>query len=354
MTPEQQQESERAAVLFQGALIALGAQATLDSLALWQDVPPLPDVSRTRAVNRWLDTAVRYVMKRRIRARDMALAFYRYQRALQTGATIALPGRDNPPYMTLPELKREFELYVNPETPEPSGSDGATLEVVPEDRIPVEEVPGLKDELDSLETQAEQQVRENLIVLGPLNQDRKTRTARYTEPEQVDEGRAKAHDDAGRRQAAAAARNVMNGARGSLFLAGDSDRRCIGFVRVSRTGTPCGFCAMLISRGPVYKGTKDERQGSLYRSNEGTGPKADGTIVTYGDMDLYHDNCQCYAIPVYSPAQFARGDIFALNRKYAELWPIVTEGLGGDAALKAWRRFIRQEAKSQKSLEAAA
>lgn len=352
MTPEQIAEAERASNLFHGALVSLGAQATLDSLALWQDVPPLPDVSRTRAVNRWLATAVRYVMQRRIRARDMALAYYRYQRALQTGTTIALPGRENPPHMTLPELKREFEAFLSPDTPETESEPDETLEDSDGDLIPVEEVDGLEDDLNALEEQAEEQVRENLIVLGPLNQDRKTRTARYVEPEQVDEGRAQAHGDAGRRQAAAAARNVMNGARGSLFLAGDNDRRVIGFVRVSRTGTPCGFCAMLISRGPVLK--TSSREASLYRSNEGTGPKADGTIVTYGDLDLYHDNCQCYAIPVYSTSQFASADIFALNRKYAELWPIVTEGLGGDAALSAWRRFIRQEAKSQKSLEAAA
>lgn len=350
MTPEQAAEAEQASVLFHGALVALGAQATLESLALWEDVPPVPEASRTRAVQRWLAVAIRHVMRRRIRARDMALAYYRYQRALTTGTTIALPGRENPPYMTLPELKREFELYINPQAPEPE----ETPEVSEDDRIPVEEVEGLEDDLDSLEEQAEEQVRENLIVLGPLNQDRKTRNARYVEPEQVDEGRAKAHEDAGRRQAAAAARNVMNGARGSLFLAGDRDRRALGFVRVSRTGTPCGFCAMLISRGPVYKGTEDERMGSLYRSNEGTGPKADGTIVTYGDLDLYHDNCQCYAIPVFSISQFARGDIFALNREYADLWPLVTKGLGGDAALSAWRRFIRQQAKSQKSQEAAA
>lgn len=294
-------------------------------------------------------------MQRRIRARDMALAYYRYQRAIVTGTTIALPGQENPPHVTLPELKREFESYLNPEAIEPESEPSTeTLEVPEADRIPVEEVPGLEEDLDALEAEAEQQVRDNLIVLGPINQDRKTKNVRYTEPAQVDEGRTQAHGDAGRRQAAAAARNVMNGARGSLFLAGDRDRKALGFVRVSRTGTPCGFCAMLISRGPVYKGTKDEREGSLYRSSEGTGPKADGTIVTYGDLDLYHDNCQCYAIPVFSIQQFSKGDIFALNRKYADLWPIVTKGLGGDAALSAWRRFIREEAKSQKSQEAAA
>lgn len=358
MTPDQVREAEQASVLFHGALVAIGARATLDTLALYEDIPPLPQVGRTRAVQRWLGTAVRYVMQRRLRARDMALAYYRYQRALSTGTTIALPGRENPPYMTLPELKREFESHLSlfdivPDTEAEEPEE--TLEVPEADRIPVEEVEGLKDDLDAMEAQAEEQVRENLNVLGPLNQDRKTQSiAPELDIEQADQGRTEAHAKAGRRQSAAAARNVMNGARGTLFLAGDRDRKALGFVRVSRTGTPCGFCAMLISRGPVYKGTSGEREGSLYRSNEGTGPKADGTIVTYGDLDLYHDNCQCYAIPVFSIQQFSTGDIFALNRKYAELWPIVTKGLGGKDALAEWRRFIREEARSQKSQEAAA
>lgn len=355
-TPEQRvAEAEQASILFHGALIALGAQATLDSLSLYQDVPPIPNASQTRAVARWLNVVTKYVMQRHLRARDMALAYYRYQRALLTGKTIALPGRENQPYTSLPELKREFESYVSPG----AATETATPEVSVGDRIPVEELPGLSKDLSDLETQTEQRVRENLIVLGPLNQDRKVsklRGVRYTEPDAIDAGRAQAHDASGNRQAAASARHVMNGGRGALYLIGDRDRRALGFVRVSKTGTPCGWCAMLISRGPVYKGTKSERQGSLYRSNEGTGPRADGTIVTYGDLDLYHDHCQCYAIPVFSVAQFARGDIFALNRQYAELWPIVTKGYGGDAALSVWRKYFREQerAKPQKSPEAAA
>jgi len=358
MTPQQMKEAEEASALFHVALISLGARAVSDTLSLWDDVPPVLNVSNTRAAQKWLATAIEYVMRRRLRARDMALAYYRYQRALTTGTTIALPGQDNPPYMTLPELKRQFESHLNPEVPPEDGSADSTdaLEAdVPEaDRIPVEDLDGLDGDLDALEQETVEQVRDNLIVLGPINQDRKTRGARYVETvEQSDASRAEAHGNAGRRQAAAAARNVMNGARGSLFLAADSDRRALGFVRVSRTGTPCGFCAMLISRGPVLK--KDGRQASLYRANEGTGPKADGSIVTYGDLDLYHDNCQCYAVPVFSTQQFGSGDIFAMNREYAELWEThIQDQYSGDEALSEWRRLIRDRAKSQKSLEAAA
>lgn len=79
---------------------------------------------------------------------------------------------------------------------------------------------------------------------------------------------------------------------------------------------------MLMSRGPVYK-------------------TANSAI--YAEGDLYHDNCNCYAEPIYSTEQYETSPLFELNRQYQELWPIVTEGLGGKSALSAWRRFIRQQ-----------
>jgi hypothetical protein len=337
MTPEQALEAERASLLFHAALVAQGAQAVTDTLSLYDDVPPLVNVNSTQAVTKWLTTAVRYVMSRRLRARDMALAYYRYQRALTTGTTIALPGQDNPPYTTLPELKRQFESRLNPpDEPEPAPADGTDAQEadVPEaDRISVEVLEGLEDELDALEDEAAEQVRDNLIVLGPLNQDRKTRNARNVEtPEQADAARDEAHQQAAKRQSAAAERNVLNGARGPLFLAANRDKRALGYVRASRTGTPCGFCAMLISRGFVYKSAK-----------------------TAGDQDLWHDNCHCYAIPVFSLRQYESEKLFALNREYQTLWNThIKDKYSGDEALTEWRRLIRERAKSQKSQEAAA
>ena len=324
MTPEKEQEAALASTLFHTALIQLGAQTITDTLSLWDDVPPVLNVSNARATERWLAVTVKYVMSRRIRARDMALAYYRYQRALTTGTTIALPGQENPPYMTLPELKREFSLYLNPE--DAPTEDPEAPEADESVRIPVEPLDGLEEDLDALEQEAEQQVRDNLYVLGPLNQDRKTQGARYVErPEEADAARAEAHSKAGNRQAAAAERNVMNGARGPLFLAASRDKRALGYVRASRTGTPCGFCAMLISRGVVYKSEK-----------------------TAGDQDLWHDNCHCYAIPVFSLRQYESNDLFALNREYQALWNKHIRGkYSGDKALSEWRRLIREIAKSR-------
>lgn len=359
MTPEQAKEAERSATLFQAALVAYGAQATLDSLALWEDIPPVPAVATGRASQRWLAVAVRYVMQRRIRARQLALAYYRYQRALATGKTIALPGQDNPPYVSLNQLKEEFETLLSagpvaprqpaqavaepqvttdaPEAPNAAPEAPAPLPDEPvmeldEDRIPVEEIPGLHEDLAMLEEEAEKQIRDNLMNLGPRNQDKKI--AQIRNDSELDKGRTQAHKEAGSRQAATTGRSVMNGARGPIFVAAVKDKAAIGFVRVSRTGTPCGFCAMLMSREVVYK------------SNEGSGPGSDGVIVTFGDLDKYHDNCQCYALPVFSMAQYRSNPVFDANRQYAKEWLDVVSS-GGKQALSQWRKHIRQQAKPQ-------
>ncbi len=345
-------ESERAAILFQAALIGLGVDSIKGSLGLWDDVPPAAQVTGSRAAERWLSTAIQYVMRRRLRARDLALAYYRYERALATGKTIALPGQEPPPYTTLPELKREFELQLNLESEKPAQADreeapleeaAVEQEAEPEvrlegdptapERIEIEVIDNLEEELDELEKEMEAQVKDNLINLGPRLQDKKVSTSRYVENvSHLDEMRREAHEEAGRRQAAASERNVMNGARGPLYLISNRDKRVIGYVRASRTGTPCGFCAMLMSRGVVYK-----------------------SEATAGDQDLWHDNCHCFAIPVYSIHRFWNEDLFAQNREYKALWnEHIKDKYSGTDALNAYRRLIRNRAKSQKSQEAAA
>jgi len=349
MTPEQQAELERTSTMFHIALVELGAQSMQDALTLWQDVPPVTTDSAGRTTEKWLASAVSYVMNRRIRAKDLALAYYRYQRAVATGTTIAKPGEQPAEYVSIFELKQEFESLIHPsdtsniDEPQAGSEDG---EIDENDRILVEELDNLQAEMDEADRQAKMQIEDALQALGPDNMDRKIKAIEHETVDEVEAERQLAHKQAGNRQAATAAREVMNGARGSLYDLGTQDKRVLGYVRVSRTGTPCGWCAMLISRGFVAK-------SSMYRSSEGTGVNADGSITTYGDLDLYHDNCQCYAVPIYAREQL-EGDFFALNRKYGELWPEVTKGLGGNAAISAWRLFIRNEAKSQKSQVAAA
>lgn len=355
MTPQEQRQAEQARALFYAAMVAYGASAAQDSMSMWEDIPAAPGALTAAATVRWLAAAVAYVRRQRLTAQDLALAYYRYERALNTGRTISLPGAESPPTIPLRDLREQFEALIPAGASqvvsiEPGASDEAR-------EIPVETIDGLEDDLAQLESQALEEARVALINTGPRVQDKKIREAepagQLADVVDIDAGRQKAHAEAGSSQAAIVELNVMNGARGTLFQIADRDREALGFIRVSNTGTPCGFCAMLISRGPVLK--SGGRQASLYKSNSGTGPQPDGEIVEYGDLDLYHPNCHCYALPIFSVSQYATSAMFALNREYAELWPIVTKGLGGKDALSAWRKYIRsQQAELRKAQEAAA
>ena len=332
-------EADRASVAFQIALAQIGVETIEEALALWNAVDPT-SVERVRSA--WLRRALNIVMGRRRQSRDLAIAYYRLARALRTGATIQKPfAPPEPTHVPLGKLREEFESLV-PDTlldisrqtelvaPAPTAlrvEEEVEDEDEAADRILVEEIEQLERDLAEQERLAAEEARIDLEALGPNLLEDKLREVDTEEPgTQVDAARAEAHRKAGTRQAAAAARLAKDGGRSAIWTATENDRRVVGYARLSRTGTPCGWCAMLISRGPVYKSESS---------------------ATYSDGDLYHDNCNCYAEPLWSDQQYDESALFYLNRLYAEQWPMVTEGLSGKSALSAWRRFIRQTQRTQ-------
>lgn len=301
------EEADKAAVAFHLALIKIGAEAAAKSILLWQTVPV---TGPEDGGSRWLNAAVNLVVSERRRARRLARAYYRLVRALRTGRTIGTSGATE----TLGSLRNDFASLASTYKPESDGNERA---------IPVDILPSKSEAQYDAEIEGE--AKTNLQALGPENLKKKLgdidtgKTA-----EEVDAERKKAYDDVAARQAATFSRLVQDGARSDLWDVSSRDTGVVGYIRLSRTGTPCGWCAMLISRGPVYKSVR-------------TG----GGDINYNDGDLYHDNCNCYAEPIFSLTDYQTNPRYALNREYQKLWPIVTEGLGGKAALSAWRRFIR-------------
>ncbi|MEV5330853.1 hypothetical protein [Streptomyces werraensis] len=348
-TPARQAEADRAAVAFQVALTQIGAGTIAEALTLWEGVPV---TSRASTATSWLRRAVTLVMGRRRQSRDLARAYYRLVRALRTGTTVADPYHPEPRYVTITDLREEFNALIGgAERPQEGRTDSAPTEETdspssaatsepgeadegvlddPEgdelDRILVEEIEGLREAEERIEREAEEELRTVLEALGPANLQKKLdKIDGAGSADEVDELREEAHREAGARQAAAAERVAMNGGRSTVWNHTQRDRRAIGYIRLSRTGTPCGWCAMLISRGPVYRSANS---------------------AEYADGDKYHDNCHCYAEPVFSREQYNSSSAYELNRRYEELWPKVTRGLSGKAAVSAWRRFIRQEQKA--------
>lgn len=358
MPSQREVEADAVTLAFQAALTRIGAHSVAEAIALWET---LPAQSQQSAAQTWLDQAVRLVMSGRQDAQALARAYYRLARALHTGRTIPNPlDPFEPKSISLSTLRTEFDTLAFQSAP--VASTGSTppsptrtpqearsgqprpLDVPLEDqaardqeaedeRILIEEIRQLKAEQQAeAEAEARAEAEDALTNLGANNQTKKVRKLDTSLPaSEIDKQRDQIHEDVGNRQASSVERMTLNGARSELWSLSSRDKRVIGYVRLSRTGTPCGWCAMLISRGPVYR---SEASASFK-----------GGAAVYSDGNTYHDNCHCYAVPVFGVQQFDNSELFDLNRKYAEEWPRVTRGLSGKAALSAWRYFIRQQQK---------
>ena len=93
---------------------------------------------------------------------------------------------------------------------------------------------------------------------------------------------------------AAAARHARMPSReaitDSVDAAADDDEgtgSVIGWARVLTGAESCGYCAMLASRGPVYK----SKAAALYVTTRSKRYKA-------GEMNKYHDDCDCEVVMV--------------------------------------------------------
>lgn len=118
--------------------------------------------------------------------------------------------------------------------------------------------------------------------------------------------------------AASMMRHVIDGARQQVLEDHKTDPVALGYMRMLKSTDPCYFCAMLASRGPVYKTSSFAASNALF---EGDGPaKA-------------HDHCACTLEPVFSTAT----DWTPQSREAAEVWGNATAGKGGKAAIAAFR-----------------
>lgn len=155
-------------------------------------------------------------------------------------------------------------------------------------------------ELDPLSMEA---IDTSLLVTGPITLKTATRRS----------GIDVAISLAAAAAAAAAMRHALSGGRDMINNTVEADGRALGYFRVT-SGSPCSFCAMLASRGPVYK------------SEQSASRRADGR--------KYHDDCQCGVEPVYrEDAAWPPG-----SRRFRELWNESTLGLSGKDARNAFRR----------------
>lgn len=115
---------------------------------------------------------------------------------------------------------------------------------------------------------------------------------------------------------------ALEGGRQVMQRSIDEDDRATGWSRVT-DADPCAWCAMLASRGPVYKSAKtagDPRQGG----------------------NSYHDHCACQAWPAFTNDEPFIG---VAERLYDD-WLRETRGRGGKHAVNAFRRWWEAEGRA--------
>jgi hypothetical protein len=132
----------------------------------------------------------------------------------------------------------------------------------------------------------------------------------------------------------AATRHVLTGGRQSLLTLVEGDMQAIGWVRVT-DGDPCYFCAMLASRGPVYKRNSFSQSDPRF-----TGP---GTVKV-------HDHCACTLEAVYSRNSAWPGRAQEFHR----LWnQHIRNRYSGAEARRQWRRLLEEIRRGQRQGEIA-
>ena len=376
-------EFQQTSLAYQLALARLGAESIVELLALWRRVKP-DDLAAT--AQSFLDDAITMVLSRRRISQDLAIAYYRLARALRTGKTIPDPDDPTPRWVTLDHLRDQFNALAYPdgeipdevadfdhevhepvEEPELDDEDvdgekipdsaQPTRDVldqeapdeINEDRIEiVDEWSGVKDpeisdledlleELDAQDDFAEEAVREHLKeVLEDLKADEQAINERAEKAKKRDDERRQEQAERAREKSREAARTrakgivhrvVANGGRGAQEYIVRRDRNVIGYVRVSKTGTPCYFCAAMISRGVVYK--------SLIAAGG-----------SYDKPNRWHDNCNCFAVPIFFWGDYRDSSMFDMNRYMWEQWKKMKGSLDEwvgprekRSLMNAWRRY---------------
>ena len=227
----------------------------------------------------------------------LGVAFYRLLRALQTGRTVPSPirGHAQGGEVTLGDLVREFNEAAGVKALAATSLEGVRVGV---DKQPTSNLSALRD----VDVKAAQALLRARLGAG-----------------EVSSGVV-----AGVGQQAAA-----GGVRSVVRDMGDRDPARQAWIRVSGTGTPCAFCAMLLSRGAVYSGKHEALRHDVTHANG-----------THG----YHPNCHCYALPLFAGSSI-EGSRFAVNREMQNLWynDFGGKGLKGKSGWRSYyyRKFKR-------------
>lgn len=234
---------------------------------------------------------------------------------------------------TAPEWLRLSTLTIAEHRRESARLAAAYYEQLRAAELPDEE-PYRARWLDSVpETAADDAIRQSLIVTGPVSvkkaSARLAGLAELGESEVAERKLEKIRETALTQVEGAAVRHVLDGGRELLREEATQDRVALAFARVS-DGNPCYFCALMISRGFVFR-TED---AAGRRANTATKSRRGPREAFVGDgLYKFHDHCACTVEPLFTQDTPAPDQA----KKYAEIYRDATARKSGPAALTAFR-----------------
>lgn len=152
------------------------------------------------------------------------------------------------------------------------------------------------------------------------------------------------------------AKEAENAGRRTILRAVDSDPVVKGWARVATGRETCGFCMMLVSRGPVYFSAEDAglnlndtSAAELWQLAESGDDEA--KVAMDQMMKRWHPGCDCAIVPVFDTRQWPGRDSW---KEAERAWIKYTSGQSGRDALNAFRRAIENGALNPRDFAVAA
>ncbi|MBT2587942.1 hypothetical protein [Arthrobacter sp. ISL-95] len=360
----------------------LGIVGAYLALADWNTVSA---VAAAETAAGWLSRSLRMIVGIRRYSRRIAQSYYQLARALETGRSLGMPEySDDPEDVTMSGLRKQYlDLLLEIATldTERPGADveGAWLhdrlneetKVAEHDanrrRLRLEDssldryIQALLDAADDsdskveiddfdwlddlTEEEVEQAFGQLLLANAVEVQVGAVKALRGNDeltPDMVLDKAAESHLSAGSAGAGKVDKYGISAGRDAIDDAIRGDGRVELFARKCGPN-PCYWCAMLASRGFVY--TKSSANLTKRSTTVGgsAGNFEEGSDGRPLDVRKFHDNCHCTIISRWQ----LQSKLPADNQFYQESWNKVTEGLGGKAAMSAWRAFMYRRQRDQ-------
>lgn len=347
--------------LHQAAQARLGFAAAFIALAEWQSVSAL----NGNGSSDWISKSLLVILAIRKMSRRLAVTHYQLVRALEIGRTLGAPEGSpaSTNATTLGDLRSNFrnaaiDIAALP-SPRTRSDDPdirwfeEALASIPPDKVPhairlddVQVDPLIQNYLNkegrddavnvavdrydwpqdlTLEEvdKAYRDLLRKQAIQDTADKVKNLRSNPDISPDEAITGIEDAHSIGGSIGSGTVDFAGIDAGRDAVINAIKSDRLVLAVAR--GTGPdPCAFCAMLASRGFVF------------RSNATAGVSDDEVVKKY------HVHCHCF--PIYRWLKIS--ELPPLSQYFKELWPIVTAGHSGNDARKAWRRWIYAQRKA--------